>query len=55
MVSVSFTADERDLLIASLEVLQAHQGRDNSLEVQIYLRTSKAMLEVILKKLKSAK
>jgi len=54
MVSVSLTAQERDTLVALLEVTLSQQGRDNSLESRMYMRTSKKTLEAINSKLLSA-
>ena len=54
MVNLSLTATERDLLVATLEIILARPPDDRTLEGQLFARTSKSAIEVIVRKLNSA-
>jgi len=54
MVALSLTATERDVLVATLEVVLSRNVDDKSMEGQLFARTSKNILDVILRKLNAS-
>ncbi|MBA7705253.1 hypothetical protein ES703_114079 [subsurface metagenome] len=55
MVSLSLTANERNLLVATLEVILARPADTRTMEGQLFARTSKSALETIVRKLNDAR